>query len=98
MAINKDFFGLWSYNKNNFSDMAFSCFAQATEGDFTIGKENLDIIAEALAYNWIHLQIIPNTEAAKNACKELGFDYNDLLDEEIDYLKEKIEKELNKHG
>ena len=34
-------FSLWSPNDNGgfVEDRAFSCFAQAQEGDFTVGKE-----------------------------------------------------------
>ena len=82
-----------------FSNEALMMFAQATEVDFTVGKEKLDKVAHELAMGWIHEGKNPNnTYIAKEACEKFGFDFNILLCEEVDYLTEKIEKELDKYA
>ena len=80
-------------------DRAFSCFAQATEGDFTVGKGKLDQTAEVLAYNWVYLRVNPNDMiTVRYTCQKLGFKYDDLLDEEVDYLERKTKEEISKYG
>ena len=76
------------------NDMAFMCFAQATDGDFTVGQDKLNKVAEILAYNWVYLRVKPDTIAARYACQQLGFNYDSLLDEEVDYLQLKVEEEI----
>lgn len=80
------------------NDMAFMCFAQATEGDFTVGQEKLNKVAEIMAYNWVCMRVQPDTFTAKYVCQKLGFKYDDLLDEEVDYLQAKIEEEIQRYG
>ena len=72
-------------------------FAQATEGDFTVGQEKLNQVAQILAYNWVYMKIFPDTLSAKQACNKLGFHYDQLLSEEIDYLERKTEEEISKY-
>ena len=79
------------------NDMAFMCFAQATEGDFTVGQNKLNRVAEILAYNWVYLRVTPDTVSAKYVCQQQGFNYNDLLDEEVDYLKTRVEEEIRRY-
>ena len=80
-------------------DRAFSCSAQATEGDFTVGKGKLDQTAEVLAYNWVYLRVNPNDMiTVRYTCQKLGFKYDDLLDEEVDYLERKTKEEISKYG
>ena len=79
------------------NDMAFMCFAQATEGDFTVGQDKLNKVAEILAYNWVYLRVTPDTVAARFVCQRVGFNYDDLLDEEVDYLKLRTEDEIRKY-
>lgn len=82
-----------------FDNEALMMFAQATEGDFTVGKEKLDAVAHELAMGWLHEGKDPNnTYITKEACNKFGFDFNILLCEEVDYLADKIEKELDKHA
>ena len=79
-------------------DRAFSCFAQSTEGDFTVGKGKLDQTAEVLAYNWVYLRVNPNDMVTiRYTCQKLGFKYYDLLDEEVDYLERKTEEAIRKY-
>lgn len=79
-------------------DMAFSCFAQAQEGDFTVGKNILDEVAEILAYDWFYLHMTPDTIAARYVLRQKGYRYDSLLDQEVDYLAEKVKEEMNKYG
>lgn len=79
------------------NDMAFMCFAQATEGDFTVGQDKLNKVAEILAYNWVYMRVTPDTIAARYACQQLGFNYDSLLDEEVDYLKLRVEEEIRRY-
>lgn len=76
------------------NDMAFSCFAQATEGDFTVGQEKLNTVAEILAHNLVYSRVQPDTMAISYVCQTQGFNYNDLLSEEISYLKNRIKEEI----
>ena len=76
------------------NDMAFMCFAQATEGDFTVGQDKLNEVAKILAYDWVHMLVKPDTVAAQYVCRQLGFNYDSLLDEEVDYLKLRVEEEI----
>lgn len=80
------------------NDMAFMCYAQAKEGDFTVGKAKLDKTAEVLAYNWVYLRINPNDMVTvRYTCQKFGFNYNNLLDEEVDYLERKIEEAIRNY-
>lgn len=79
------------------NDMAFSCFAQATEGDFTVGQSKLNKVAEILAYNWVYMRVTPDTISARYACQQLGFNYDSLLDEEVDYLQTRVEEEIRRY-
>ena len=72
-------------------------FAQATEGDFTVGQEKLNQVAQVLAYDWVYMRIPPDTLSAKQVCNRLGFHYDQLLSEEIDYLERKTEEEISKY-
>ena len=94
--LHKCNFSLWSRGKDSpfVEDRAFSCFAQATEGDFTVGKNKLNKVAEILAHNWVYLRVKPDTIAARYTCQQLGFNYDSLLDEEVDYLQLKVEEEI----
>lgn len=81
------------------NDMAFMCFAQATEGDFTVGQNKLNKVAEILAHNWVTAKIDPNDPFVyRQICKLNGFNYDSLLDEEVDYLQLKVEEEIRQHG
>ena len=96
--MNKNYFGLNAPgNGGVVEDIAFSCFAQAQEGDFTVGKENLDKVAEIMAYNWVYLRVYPDTSTAQYVCQQQGIKYSNLLDQEVDYLSRKIEEEINKY-
>ena len=79
-------------------DTAFSCFAQAQEGDFTIDKRILDEVANTLAYDWVYLRVTPDSIAARYVMRQMGFSYDSLLDQEVDYLAEKIKEEIDKYG
>ena len=79
-------------------DRAFSCFAQAQEGDFTIGRRILDEVAEILAYDWVYLRVTPDTIAARYVLRQKGYSYDSLLDQEVDYLAEKVKEEIDKYG
>ena len=80
------------------NDMAFMCFAQATEGDFTVGQNKLNQVAEIMAYRWVYMKVKPDTFAAQQVCHLFGFSYDSLLSEEVDYLKSKIEEEIMRYG
>ena len=45
--LHKCDFSLWARGQDSsfVEDRAFSCFAQATEGDFTVGKEKLNKVS-----------------------------------------------------
>ena len=95
--LHKCNFSIWSRGEDSsfIEDRAFSCYAQAKEGDFTVGKEKLDKIADLLAYNWIYLKIDPNNMAAvRHICKNFGFEYDELLDEEVEYLERAVEEKI----
>lgn len=62
-------------------DPLFMMFAQASSGDFTYGHNALD---EAAAYACNH------NVSAQAACLALGLNYNSLLNEEKQYLENKI--------
>ena len=79
-------------------DMAFWCFAQAQEGDFTVGRKKLNKVAEIMAYDWVYMRVYPDTVAARYVCKQQGFSYDNLLDEEVDYLSRKIEEEIKRYA
>ena len=76
----------------------FMMFAQATEGDFTVGQEKLNQVAQVLAYDWVYMRVYPDTISARYVCNKLGFSYDQLLSEEIDYLERKTEEEISKYG
>lgn len=78
-------------------DTAFSCFAQAQEGDFTIGRDILDEVADILAYDWVNLSEVPDTAAARYILQQKGYSYDSLLDQEVDYLAEKVKEEIDKY-
>ena len=92
-------FSLHAPNSYGFvEDRAFSCFAQAQEGDFTVGKEKLNKVAEIMAYNWVYLKVYPDTPTIQYVCQRQGFNYDNLLDQEVDYLSRQIEEEINKYA
>lgn len=92
-------FSLWSPNGGGIEDMAFSCYAQACEGDFTVGYEALDQVAESLGYNWVYLRVNPNDmTTVRYTCQRLGINYDSLLNEEVDYLSRKTEEVIRKYG
>ena len=98
--LHKCDFSMWSRGTDSsfVEDRAFSCYAQACEGDFTIGKAKLDQTAEVLAYNWVYLRVNPNDmTTVRYTCQKLGFKYDDLLDEEVDYLERKVEETIRKY-
>ena len=97
--LHKCDFSIWAQGKDSsfVEDRAFSCYAQAEEGDFTVGKEKLDKVAEIMAYNWIYMKVYPDTVSAQNVCQQQGFNYDNLLDQEVDYLSRQIEDEINKY-
>ena len=91
-------FSLHAPNSHGFvEDRAFSCFAQAQEGDFTVGKEKLNKVAEIMAYSWVYMRVYPDTPTAQCVCQKQGINYNELLDQEVDYLSRQIEEEINKY-
>lgn len=75
-------------------DPTFMMYAAACEGDFTVGQDKLNKVAEILAYNWVYMRVTPDTIAARYVCQQLGFNYDSLLDEEVDYLKLRVEEEI----
>ena len=79
------------------NDIAFSCYGQACEGDFTVGQNKLNKVAEILAYDWVYLRVTPDTIAARFVCQQQGFNYDSLLDEEVDYLQLKVEEEIKRY-
>ena len=80
-------------------DAAFTCFAQATEGDFTYGRKKLNQIAEVLAYNWVFMRINPNDPVVyRSVCNQFGVQYDNLLNEEVDYLVARVEDEIKRYG
>lgn len=98
--LHKCNFSMWSQGQDSsfVADRAFSCYAQAKEGDFTVGKAKLDQTAEVLAYNWVYLRVNPNDMiTVRYTCQKLGFEYDSLLDEEVDYLERKIEEAIRKY-
>ena len=97
--LHKCDFSIWAQGKDSsfVEDRAFSCFAQAQEGDFTVGKEKLDKVAEIMAYNWAYMKVHPDTISARYVCQQQGFNYDNLLDQEVDYLSHQIEDEINKY-
>ncbi len=80
------------------NDMGFMCFAQATDGDFTVGQNKLNKVAQIMAYEWVYMRVKPDTISAQQVCRQLGFNYDSLLSEEVDYLKAKIEEEIKLYG
>ena len=71
----------------------FMMYAQACEGDFTAGRSALDYAARLLADGWMKRGEDPNSP--KNyyaACSKAGFEYDNLLSEEVDYLGKVIER------
>ena len=98
--LHKCDFSIWAQGKDSsfIEDRAFSCYAQAKEGDFTVGKTKLDQTAEVLAYNWVYLKINPNDMiTVRYTCQKLGFKYDDLLDEEVEYLERKTEEAIGRY-
>ena len=97
--LHKCDFSIWAQGKDSsfVEDRAFSCFAQAQEGDFTVGKEKLDKVAEIMAYSWVYMRVHPDTISARYVCQQQGFKYDNLLDQEVDYLSRQIENEINKY-
>jgi hypothetical protein len=79
-------------------NMAFSCYAQACEGDFTAGRAKLNSVAEILAYDWVYMKVQPDAIAARYICHRMGVNYDSLLSEEIDYLVAKTEEEIMKYA
>ena len=98
--LHKCDFSIWAQGKDSsfVEDRAFSCFAQAQEGDFTVGKEKLDKVAEIMAYNWVYMKFYPDTIFARYVCQQQGFSYDNLLDQEVDYLSRQIEEEIVKYA
>ena len=90
-------FSLTSPRGGIVEDRAFSCFAQAQEGDFTVGKRVLDEVAETLAYDWVYLRVDPDTIAARYVMRQKGYSYDDLLDQEVDYLAEKVREDIRQY-
>ena len=82
----------------NYMDEAFACFAQATEGDFTVGQAKLNQIAEIVAYNWVYLRVFPDETAISYTCQRQGVKFHKLLLEEADYLNRKIKEEIKRYG
>ena len=78
--------------------MAFMCYAQACEGDFTVGQDKLDRVADTVAFNWIHRGLPPSDLEIMATCQNFGFNYSSLLDEEIDYLQAKVEEMIKYYG
>lgn len=96
--MNKNYFGLSAPgNGGDIENMAFSCYAQACEGDFTAGRAKLNKVAEIMAYNWVYMKVQPDAIAARYVCHRMGVNYDSLLSEEVDYLSRKIEEEINKY-
>lgn len=98
--LHKCNFSMWSRGQDSsfVEDRAFSCYAQAMEGDFTVGKDKLDQTAEVLAYNWVYLRVNPNDMVTvRYTCQKLGFKYDNLLDEEVDYLERKTEEAIRNY-
>ena len=74
----------------------FMMYAQACEGDFTVGKNALDYAARLLADGWIQRRENPNIPSNYYAaCNKAGFNYDNLLSEEIDYLSRTVERMIS---
>ena len=80
------------------NDMAFMCYAQACEGDFTVGQAKLNQIAEIVAYNWVYLRVSPDETAISYTCQKQGVNFYKLLFEEVDYLNRKVKEEIKRYG
>ena len=79
-------------------NMAFSCFAQATEGDLTVGQQTLNKAASTLAYNWVYNGKNPNNiDVCKSVCNQIGFDFDSLTNEEVDYLAKQTERKIGEY-
>ena len=50
-----------------------------------------------MAYRWVYLKVYPDTISAQYVCQQQGFNYDNLLDQEVDYLSRQIEDEINKY-
>ena len=71
----------------------FMMYAQACEGDFTVGRTNLDYAARLLADGWINRRENPNSPSNYYAaCSKAGFEYDNLLSEEVNYLCKTVER------
>ena len=74
----------------------FMMYAQACEGDFTVGKRALDYAARLLADGWIQRGENPNVPSNYYAaCNKAGFNYDILLSEEVDYLSRTVERMIS---
>lgn len=74
----------------------FMMYAQACDGDFTAGRSNLDYAARLLANGWLQRGENPNDPINYyNACSQAGFEYDNLLSEEVDYLSKTIERMIS---
>ena len=50
-----------------------------------------------MAYNWVYMRVNPDTVSARYVCQQQGFNYDNLLDQEVDYLSRQIEEEIGKY-
>lgn len=71
---------------------AFDMYKQAMEGDFTAGRSALDYAAQLLAQGWLEWKENPNNPTNYYAaCNEAGFEFDNLLPEEVDYLSRRTQ-------
>lgn len=74
-------------------DEVFMMYAEAASGDFTAGQRNLKRAAAIIANNYHQYGLNPNDpNHYKSVCSSVGFNYDSLLNEEVDYLANEIKK------
>lgn len=64
----------------------------ATEGNLTVGQSILNAIAENIARDYCGGGIALNYSTASYYCNKSGINYDNLLEEEKDYLDRAVEK------
>lgn len=73
----------------------FLMYAAANEGDLTVGRSKINKAAEILARRWNLRGESPNDpENYYAACDEAGFDFDDLLYEEVRYFERAIQERI----
>lgn len=74
----------------------FMMYVQASEGDFTAGRSALNYAARLLADGWTKRGENPNSPSNYYAaCSKAGFEFDNLLSEEVEYLTKAVERMIN---